>query len=156
MAKISKSQSAILYAILMIVFGIAFVVGGAGTASWVMGAIVTVIGVLVIVSGIFSLMTLQPLTGVVEITIGVVLIVFAWTIGWIAFIILGAALFAYGVLGILKHQGLLFANVFALLIGALVICMAFGVQGAWEFINIFYYIVGALMIVDGVLMLFRK
>ena len=44
MAKISKSQSAILYAILMIVFGIAFVVGGAGTASWLMGAIVTVIG----------------------------------------------------------------------------------------------------------------
>ncbi len=156
MAKISKSQSAMVYAILMIVFGIAFVVGGAGTANWLMGAIVTIIGVLVIISGILSLTTFQPLVGVVEITIGVVLIVFAWTIAWIAFIILGAALLAYGIFGLLKHSGLLFANIIALLIGVLVICMAFGVQGAWEFINIFYYIVGALMIVDGVLMLVRK
>lgn len=156
MAKISKKQSALIYSILMIAFGIAFVVGGTNTATWLMGAVVTVIGVLVIISGVLSVTTLNMLTGIVEIAVGVVLIIFAWTIAWIAFIILGAALLAYGIIGLLKHQGFMAANIVALLIGALVVCMAFGVKGTWEFMNIFYYIVGALMIVDGVLMLFRK
>ena len=156
MKNLTKTQSTIIYAIIMIALGVAFIIGGVDTAGSIMGIVVTIIGALTIVSGVFSIFTFQPIVGAIEIAVGIVLIVFAWTIAWIAFFIFGFGLAIYGFMGIIKKNGSIIANICALGIGILIVCMGFGVKGAWDFINVFYYVVGALMIIDGVIMLFRR
>ena len=44
----------------------------------------------------------------------------------------------------------------ALVVGILVLLLAFGVNWAWSFVNIIFYVVGALMIVEGILVLVKK
>jgi len=73
----------------------------------------------------------------------------------LCYIALGIGLAIIGVSGIVQKQGRLVTNIVDLVIGIVLILLAFGVQGAWSVANVFFYIVGALMIVDGIMVLFN-
>jgi hypothetical protein len=149
------STSVAVYALLLIVFGILFLIGGAGTATHLMEIFVTVMGVALIVWGVLSIAHKDVTAGIIQILVGVLLIVFSWTVIWIAYIALGIGLAIIGVSGIVQKQGRLVTNIVDLIIGIVLILLAFGVQGAWSAANVFFYIVGALMIVDGIMVLFH-
>lgn len=149
------STSVAVYALLLIVLGILFLIGGAGTATHLMEIFVTVMGVALIVWGVLSIAHKDVTAGIIQILVGVLLIVFSWTVIWIAYIALGIGLAIIGVSGIVQKQGRLVTNIVDLIIGIVLILLAFGVQGAWSVANVFFYIVGALMIVDGIMVLFN-
>ena len=156
MAKKKTIQSYVLYAILLIVLGILFLVGGAGTAKNLLNIILTVGGVVLVVLGVLNLLAgLLPI-GIAYLIFGVLLIAFAWTFAWIAFLTIGVLLLVNGIANLVKRRGWVVNNVIALVVGILVLLLAFGVNWAWSFVNIIFYVVGALMIVEGILVLVKK
>ena len=156
MAKKKTIQSYVLYAILLIVLGILFLVGGAGTAKNLLNIILTVGGVVLVVLGVLNLLAgLLPI-GIAYLIFGVLLIAFAWTLAWIAFLAIGVLLLVNGIANLAKRRGWIVNNVIALVVGILVLLLAFGVNWAWSFVNIIFYVVGALMIVEGILVLVKK
>ena len=156
MAKKKTIPSYVLYAILLIVLGILFLVGGAGTAKNLLNIILTVGGVVLVVLGVLNLLAgLLPI-GIAYLIFGVLLIAFAWTFAWIAFLTIGVLLLVNGIANLVKRRGWVVNNVIALVVGILVLLLAFGVNWAWSFVNIIFYVVGALMIVEGVLVLVKK
>ena len=156
MAKKKTIQSYVLYAILLIVLGILFLVGGAGTAKNLLNIILTVGGVVLVVLGVLNLLAgLLPI-GIAYLIFGVLLIAFAWTLAWIAFLAIGDLLLLNGIANLVKRRGWVVNNVIALVVGILVLLLAFGVNWAWSFVNIIFYVVGALMIVEGILVLVKK
>ena len=156
MAKKKTIQSYVLYAILLIVLGILFLVGGAGTAKNLLNIILTVGGVVLVVLGVLNLLAgLLPI-GIAYLIFGVLLIAFAWTLAWIAFLAIGVLLLVNGIANLAKRRGWVVNNVIALVVGILVLLLAFGVNWAWSFVNIIFYVVGALMIVEGILVLVKK
>lgn len=156
MAKKKTIPSYVLYAILLIVLGILFLVGGAGTAKNLLNIILTVGGVVLVVLGVLNLLAgLLPI-GIAYLIFGVLLIAFAWTLAWIAFLAIGVLLLVNGIANLAKHRGWVVNNVIALVVGILVLLLAFGVNWAWSFVNIIFYVVGALMIVEGILVLVKK
>lgn len=156
MAKKKTIPSYVLYAILLIVLGILFLVGGAGTAKNLLNIILTVGGVVLVVLGVLNLLAgLLPI-GIAYLIFGVLLIAFAWTLAWIAFLAIGVLLLVNGIANLAKRRGWIVNNVIALVVGILVLLLAFGVNWAWSFVNIIFYVVGALMIVEGILVLVKK
>ena len=156
MAKKKTIPSYVLYAILLIVLGILFLVGGAGTAKNLLNIILTVGGVVLVVLGVLNLLAgLLPI-GIAYLIFGVLLIAFAWTLDWIAFLAIGVLLLVNGIANLVKRRGWVVNNVIALVVGILVLLLAFGVNWAWSFVNIIFYVVGALMIVEGILVLVKK
>ena len=156
MAKKKTIQSYVLYAILLIALGILFLVGGAGTAKNLLNIILTVGGVVLVVLGVLNLLAgLLPI-GIAYLIFGVLLIAFAWTLAWIAFLAIGVLLLVNGIANLVKRRGWVVNNVIALVVGILVLLLAFGVNWAWSFVNIIFYVVGALMIVEGILVLVKK
>ena len=156
MAKKKTIQSYVLYAILLIVLGILFLVGGAGTAKNLLNIILTVGGVVLVVLGVLNLLAgLLPI-GIAYLIFGVLLIAFAWPLAWIAFLAIGVLLLVNGIANLVKRRGWVVNNVIALVVGILVLLLAFGVNWAWSFVNIIFYVVGALMIVEGILVLVKK
>ena len=156
MAKKKTIPSYVLYAILLIVLGILFLVGGAGTAKNLLNIILTVGGVVLVVLGVLNLLAgLLPI-GIAYLIFGVLLIAFAWTFAWIAFLAIGVLLLVNGIANLVKRRGWVVNNVIALVVGILVLLLAFGVNWAWSFVNIIFYVVGALMIVEGILVLVKK
>lgn len=152
--KKSKSVSTnLIYGLLLILFGILFIVGGAGTAQNLTAIIVTVIGALMLVYGIYGAVKGDVLGGVIEAVLGILMIVFAWTISYVAFVVIGVIFLVTGISGLVKHRGSVISNVIDLALGILAVLMACGVGFAWDFVNIFFYILGAVMIIDGVLYL---
>ena len=156
MAKKKTIPSYVLYAILLIALGILFLVGGAGTAKNLLNIILTVGGVVLVVLGVLNLLAgLLPI-GIAYLIFGVLLIAFAWTLAWIAFLAIGVLLLVNGIANLVKRRGWVVNNVIALVVGILVLLLAFGVNWAWSFVNIIFYVVGALMIVEGILVLVKK
>ena len=156
MAKKKTIPSYVLYAILLIVLGILFLVGGAGTAKNLLNIILTVGGVVLVVLGVLNLLAgLLPI-GIAYLIFGVLLIAFAWPLAWIAFLAIGVLLLVNGIANLVKRRGWVVNNVIALVVGILVLLLAFGVNWAWSFVNIIFYVVGALMIVEGILVLVKK
>lgn len=156
MAKKKTIPSYVLYAILLIVLGILFLVGGAGTAKNLLNIILTVGGVVLVVLGVLNLLAgLLPI-GIAYLIFGVLLIAFAWTLAWIAFLAIGVLLLVNGIANLATRRGWVVNNVIALVVGILVLLLAFGVNWAWSFVNIIFYVVGALMIVEGILVLVKK
>ena len=145
----------IWYAIAMLVMGILLIVGGVNAANSIMSVIVTVIGGLAIVFGVFSIVAHQIGFGVAEIVIGALLISFAWTIAWVAFLVMGAMMIVYGVIGLIGRHGprKILSDVVSLLCGVLIILVGCGCGWAWSFANVFFYVAGAFMIVDSILTL---
>lgn len=153
----TKKESTILKAIFDIVVGILLLVGGASTFDKMMSIIVTVYAVYLIVMGVLYVVSKNVLDGIINIVFGAVLLSIGWTsIAWISTLILGIYLIivaiysTFSVFHLFKVSSLL-----TLLIGILLILIACGNHFAWQFINVFFYICGAFILVRGILTLVR-
>ena len=155
MAKKGKIPSWLVYSLVMILVGILLCVGGAASASDILGILITVIGVLWIVFGVLDLLTADLVSGILFLVLGILLVVFAWTIAWVAFLVLGILMLIYGLLGLVRKTGTVLGNILELVLGILILLIAFGNHLAWDFANVFFYIAGALMIVDGIITLIK-
>lgn len=155
MAKKGKIPSWLIYSFVMIFVGILLCVGGASSASDIMGILITVIGVLWIVFGVLDLITADLVSGILFLVLGILLVIFAWTIAWVAFLVLGILMLVYGLLGLVRKTGTVLGNILELVLGILILLIAFGNHLAWDFANVFFYIAGALMIVEGILTLIK-
>ena len=154
MAKKHKINNPLLYAISMMVIGILMIIGGAGFAKSAMGILITVLGAVLVVFGVLSLLKKDILNGVLYLLFGILLIVFAWTIAWVAFLVLGAVLLLSGILNLIREKKTnVVKNVLSLVLGVLVLLLAFGVHFAWTFLNIVFYVIGGLFILEGILVL---
>lgn len=156
MAKIRGTNSTWLWAaIARILLGILLLVGGISGAQAFVGTILTVIGVFAIVYGVISIVVLRSLPlAIIEIVIGVLLISFAWTIAWIAFLVIGVYLIAVSIRG-LATSHVIIPSILGMLAGVFIVLIGCGVNWAWSFGNIFFYIAGALMVIDGICLLIR-
>ena len=145
-------------AVILIVLGLALALGGIGAAKNIANVLITIIGVILIAYGILSIFSLGlMLLGIIEIAVGVVIIVFSWTILWVALLILGISLIIYVLRGLLGGKKAYFlSSLLQLAAGVLVLLVSFGNHFAWEFVNVLYIIAGVLMVVDGVLILSNK
>ncbi len=147
------NRSLLAYAIVMIAVGIMLLFGGVNAANQIMGIIVTLIGVVLIALGIVSILSKNLPYGIVLLAVGILVVIFAWTLAYIAFILLGVLLFAYGLDDLIKKRGSIASNLIALLIGISIILLACGSRFSWQFLNILFYIAGALTLVDGIILL---
>lgn len=157
MAKSKLSNASLLYAILSIVIGVMLLVGGFGAAADIMKWVVLVMGIVLVVFGILALTSGAVTVGVVELVVGILMIVFAWTLVWLAFLILGILLLAAGIQGITK-KGNIIVTILDIVLGIALICLSLGLNWGWNatVVNVIFYITGALMIVDGILVLIKK
>lgn len=142
-------------AIARIVLGLLLLVGGISGAQAFVGTILTVMGVVAIVYGVFTIITLRSLPlAIIEIVLGILLISFAWTIAWIAFLVIGVYLLVSSIYG-LAVSHVVIPNIIGILAGVMIVLIGCGVNWAWSFGNVFFYVGGALMIVSGICMLIR-
>lgn len=141
----------LIFAALLIVVGILFIVMKSGAVSFA----VTILGVALIVHGLLSILANRGkwIEGAVEIVAGVLLIVFAWTITTVVLYIVAAVLVLYGAYGIFlaltgKKKSLV------KLLTALIVPAVCVIAGVFLFLNGFdwaFIIAGVLLAVYGVL-----
>lgn len=143
------------YALALLVCGIMLIVGGVNGANTILGVIVTVIGAIAIAMGVISICSHSMVTGVILIALGVVMIIFAWTIAWVAFLVGGAVMIIGGIADLIERRGGIFSNILSILIGVVIVLLGCGNGAAWDFMNVFFYIAGALLVVESVLVLLK-
>src|SRR5574344_2087032 len=146
MSRQEKISNSIWYAIAMIVIGACLLFGGVNGATQIVSIAITVIGVILIVLGILNIVHKNTVYGIIELIVGILVIVFGWTMAWIALIVLAVIMVVYGIQGLIKKNGL-WASLGELLVGILILLVAFGNHFAWSFVNVLFIIAGALMIV---------
>ena len=151
----NSKMGRVWYALALLVAGIMLIVGGVDGANTIMWIIFTVIGAITIVLGVMSICTRNILFGIVEIIFGILMISFAWTIAWVAFLVNGVMMIAYGLSGLIKRNGGIFSNIVNILVGVIIVFMGIGNKAAWDFMNVFFYISGAMLIVDSILVMFK-
>ncbi len=146
MAKKSKTND-IISALLYIAVGILLCVFRAGLLNWAM----TAIGIVMIVVGVLKALKKEVISGVILAAVGVVLIMGGWMFVDIILLILGAVLAVNGLLDLFR--ALKRKNVASTV--AAVITMVVGVAliiSKWALLDWLFIIIGAVLIVDGVLM----
>ncbi len=151
-------EAPLWYAIVLMVVGILLIIGGSSAAESISKWMITVIGIVLAVFGILSMLGGLIGTGIVIVAFGALMITFAWLFYWLAFLILGISLLAYGIRGIAYHSGWILTNIVDLIIGVAIISLSLGFRFNWAstIIEIIYIASGALMFVDGLLILVRK
>ncbi len=148
----------IWYAIVLMIIGALLIVGGSTAAENISKWMVTIIGIVLIVFGVLSAAAGLVTTGIVEILFGVLMVVFAWLFYWVAFLFLGICLFAYGIRNLAFHSGFILANIIDLIVGLAIILLSMGFKFQWNAIvvEVIYIIAGAMMFIDGIMMLIGK
>ena len=158
--KISKANNSLLIAIVFMILGACLMLGGFGAASNMMSIIFTIMGIVLVVLGVLSAVAGIISLAVVELALGVLMIIFAWTLTWVAFLVIGVYLFVVGLTGILGKSANKLVFIIDFIIGLLLILRAFGVHltGDWVAValNVITIVAGALLFVDGLLMLIAK
>ena len=146
------------YAIFSIVIGILLVVGGTGAAANISQIMVTIMGVILLAFGIVNLCFGAIFYGVGELVLGILMICFAWQFVWAAYLILAIMMLVNGVSGLVDHHTSVIVNILDIIVGLALFITAIGIRTNWanEVTNIFFYVTGALMIVDGILVLVRR
>mgnify|MGYP003307322745 FL=1 len=110
----------------------------------------TVAGVLFIVNGIIQIVNKKTKDGIINIVIGAVIIIFGWTLLWLAMLVFGILLTVSAVVNFLNGKKDLIATlklVISVIIGVLLITNGFATIG-WLFI-----VIGIILIIQGVLYL---
>ncbi len=149
--KISKANHSLLLAIVFMIFGVCLMFGGFGAAHNVLGITFTVMGIVLIVLGVLNAVIGMIPFAVAELLLGVLMIVFAWTLTWVAFLVIGA--------GLMNKRGNQLVNIIDFVIGLLLILNAVGynihTDMAWVAValNVVTIVAGALLFVDGLLLL---
>ncbi len=151
----NSKMGRVWYALALLVAGIMLIVGGVNGANTIMGIIVTVIGAIVIAMGVMAICSHNVIMGIILIIFGILMISFAWTIAWVAFLVNGVMMIVGGISGLIKRNGGIFSNIMNILIGVVIVMLGCGSGAAWDFMNVFFYIAGALLIVDSILVMFK-
>ncbi len=153
-----RSMNSWWYAIFSIVIGILLVVGGTGAAANISQIMVTIMGVILLAFGIVNLCFGAIFYGVGELVLGILMICFAWQFVWAAYLILAIMMLVNGVSGLVDHHTSVIVNILDIIVGLALFITAIGIRTNWanEVTNIFFYVTGALMIVDGILVLVRR
>lgn len=153
-----RSMNSWWYAIFSIVIGILLVVGGTGAATNISQIMVTIMGVILLAFGIVNLCFGAIFYGVGELVLGILMICFAWQFVWAAYLILAIMMLVNGVSGLVDHHTSVIVNILDIIVGLALFITAIGIRTNWanEVTNIFFYVTGALMIVDGILVLVRR
>ncbi len=142
-------------AIAYIVLGILLVVGGINGAQAIVGTILTIYGVICIVEGIIFMTVFHSLpVSIFWIVVGVLLVSFAWTIAWIAFLVIGIYMLVNSIRSLCTNHTIV-SSIIGILCGLFIILIGCGVNWAWDFGNVLFYVGGALMIAEGIVMLVR-
>ena len=155
MAKRKKASSdALVMAILYIVIGILFIAFRSALLNWML----TVTGVLAIAYGIYLIVKKQLVLGIIFVAVGIALILGGWLFLEIALIVLGVVLIIYGakdLVSLLQAKGK--TPVFPVLVACLTILAGILlVVSKWAFLDWFFIVIGAILIVDGIFALIRK
>ena len=157
--KISKANHSLWLAIVFMIFGVCLMFGGFGAAHNVLGITFTVMGIVLIVLGVLNAVIGMIPFAVAELLLGVLMIVFAWTLTWVAFLVIGVYLFIVGIAGLMNKRGNQLVNIIDFVIGLLLILNAVGynihTDMAWVAValNVVTIVAGALLFVDGLLLL---
>ena len=155
MAKSKKvSSDTLILAILYIVIGILFIAFRSALLNWLL----TVAGILAIAYGIYLIIKKQIVLGIIFVAVGIALILGGWLFLTIALIVLGVVLIIYGakdLITLLQAKGK--TPVFPVLVACLTILAGILlVVSKWAFLDWFFIVIGAILIVDGVLALIKK
>ena len=155
MAKSKKpSADTFVMAILYIVIGILFIAFRSALLNWML----TVTGILAIAYGIYLIVKKQIVLGIIFVAVGIALILGGWLFLTIALIVLGVVLIIYGakdLIALLQAKGK--TPVFPVLVACLTILAGILlVVSKWAFLDWFFIVIGAILIVDGVLALIKK
>lgn len=143
----------ILLAVMDILIGIMLLCGGANAFNRIMSIIITVYSIYLIVMGVMLMINHAPIfLSVANLVMGILLLILGWTkIAWIGCLILGIYLIAFTLASLFRLGKLHLAQVITLFIGVMLMLIALGNNFAWSFVNVFFYISGALILVQGVL-----
>ena len=87
--------------------------------------------------------------------IAILVIVFGWTLFWIALIVIAVLMIVLGIQGLTKKASAISA-LGQVLAGVLILLLAFGNKFAWNFVNVLYIVAGVIMAIDGFLLLLKK
>jgi hypothetical protein len=133
-------------------------VGGTGEAANISQIMVTIMGVILLAFGIVNRCFGAIFYGVGELVLGILMICFAWQFVWAAYLILAIMMLVNGVSGLVDHHTSVIVNILDIIVGLALFITAIGIRTNWanEVTNIFFYVTGALMIVDGILVLVRR
>ncbi|MBR2987445.1 MAG: DUF308 domain-containing protein [Clostridia bacterium] len=151
MAKRNRKNSVQSTALLYIVVGVLFIIFRATLLNWLL----TIVGALFIASGIIELVRGNIMNGIVNIVIGAIVIYGGWQFLEIVLIIFGALLALKGLIDFfaaLKRR-----NLFPILVSILTIVAGiFLILGKFVMLDWFFIAIGAILIADGLLDLFRS
>lgn len=153
-----KKSQKLLYAILTIVLGILFIV----FKNDIIGVAMTILGVALIISAILDLVHKQIAPCVIKAVVGIVIIVFGWTLMSAALYVMAALVLIYGIL--LLYQTIknykeipeisdkVLSFVKPIVLTVIGICLLFNQGGtiAWVFI-----LSGGFFIVEGIISLIQ-
>ena len=165
MAKAKKviSNNNLLLALVFIILGVCLMLGGFGAAQSMSSILFTVMGIVLIVLGVLSAVAGLIPVAVIQLLLGILMVVFAWTLTWIAFLVIGIFLLVTGIQGLGNKRSSKLVSILDFVIGLLLILRAFGYYipsdwGAWvaTLLNVLTIVAGALLAVDGVLILIGR
>ena len=152
--KNQSSSDAIIMAILYIVIGILFIAFRSALLNWML----TVAGILAIAYGIYLIIKKNLVPGIIFVVVGILLILGGWFFLTVALIIFGVLLIVYGAKDLselLQAKGK--TPVFPVIVACLtIIAGILLVVSKWAFLDWFFIVIGALLIVDGILALIKK
>ncbi|MBQ7652786.1 MAG: DUF308 domain-containing protein [Clostridia bacterium] len=152
-SKSSLSKNNLLTALLYVLVGVMFIVFRGSMLKWGL----TIIGALAIVYGIFLIASKQVVAGIIYMLVGIAIIVGAWLYFGYVILIIGALLIVRGVIDLIQGTTKKKANAINILIAILTIIVGILlIVSKWVVLDWFFIIVGAVLIVDGVLALFGK
>ena len=155
MAKNSKklSTGTILAALLYIIIGAMFIVFRSSMLGWAL----TDAGILAIAYGIYLSFNKQLVLGIIFAVVGVLLIVGGWVFLNIILIVFGVLLVVYGVKGLIEALQKKKKAVFPIVVSILTIVAGIlFIVSKWALVDWMFIIIGAVLIIDGILALINK
>ncbi len=146
-----KSNQNLINAALYILIGVLLCIFRASVLDWAM----TAIGIVLIAIGILNIVKKALAEGIIMAAIGVVVILGGWLFIDIILLILGVALLIKGVLDLVRaieHKSVptIVGSVITMVVGVML------VVSKWALLDWLFIIIGAVLIVDGVLMALGK
>ena len=146
MAKFKKSNSELFSSLLYILVGILLIIFRSQTLGWAM----TVAGIIFVISGVLDIVKKNFAGGAVSLIIGIAILILGWTVTKIVLLVLGILIAIKGAIALYeaferKRKSLpdVLYPILSIVTGLI---LAFG-----NGLDIMIIIVGALLIVDGVI-----
>ena len=139
-----KIDKRLLNALLHIVVGALLVAFRDSIVNWIL----TAVGVVFIINGILQVSNKNTASGVINIVIGVVIIVFGWTLVWIAMLVFGAMLILSAIADYSKSKKDkvdLTKLLVSFIVGGLLIFCGF------ETISWLFIVIGVALVLEGIL-----